>query len=217
MQINRLNLPVRATQRPLFFKVLPVSADIVDLLPLDFAQCKQNILKEYTVPGVTVSSPEIDRIENCYTWEDLSHCSGYVIPSLRSIDQDNNVNTYYLGVEVYNDHYVVTGSDRRGEILGNEPDIKLFVGDTIKFNVEAAGHPFYLKTSAGAGTDNQLANVVGQGAQLNIVEWTATVPGTYYYQCSNHGYMVGTITVTEYTDAISPLGNYIGPGNTGDY
>jgi plastocyanin len=59
--------------------------------------------------------------------------------------------------------------------------------------VNAAGHPFYLKTTAGTG--NTISGVTNNGAESATVTWTPTSAGTYYYQCSLHGGMVGTITV----------------------
>ena len=59
----------------------------------------------------------------------------------------------------------------------------------------AASHPFYIKTAQGTGTDNQVSNVTNNGATNGTVNWTPTAAGTYYYQCSAHNGMYGTITV----------------------
>ena len=52
-----------------------------------------------------------------------------------------------------------------------------------------------LKTVQEAGTDNQVSNVTNNGATSGVVNWTPAAAGTYYYQCSVHGGMYGTITV----------------------
>ena len=52
-----------------------------------------------------------------------------------------------------------------------------------------------LKTVQEAGTDNQVSNVTNNGATSGVVNWTPTAAGTYYYQCSAHDGMYGTITV----------------------
>jgi len=209
MHVTRTNIPTRAKEHPLFFKVLPVSADVVELKPLDFAQCKANIIKKYSLPGAVTYSPKIREIENCYDWNDLAACSGYSVPTLTSIAQADNLNDYFISVNLSNDgHYEVTGQDRNGQVSGIEPDLTLYVGDSILFTVNAVGHPLYIKTVAGTGTTNLVAGIVGQGAQTDHIRWTPNAAGTYYYQCGNHGNMLGVITVAEYSSTYEPSGSY---------
>ena len=92
-------------------------------------------------------------------------------------------------------NYTLSGTDRTGNISGNDPDLIFNVGDTINFVVSASGHPFYLKTVAGTGTGNTISGVSNNGSENETVTWTPTSTGTYYYQCSLHGGMVGTITI----------------------
>ena len=100
-----------------------------------------------------------------------------------------------------NNNYTIAGQDRTGvSINGTDPALTFHTGDTINFTLlaSAVGHPFYIKTAAGAGTDNQVAGVTNQGANTEnaVVSWTPTSPGTYYYQCGTHADMSGTITIT---------------------
>ena len=94
-----------------------------------------------------------------------------------------------------NSDYTLAGSDRNGTVTGNDPSITINVGDEVNFIVNAASHPFYIKTVQGTGTDNQVSNVTNNGATSGVVNWTPTAAGTYYYQCSAHNGMYGTITV----------------------
>ncbi|MDB4016233.1 BspA family leucine-rich repeat surface protein [Flavobacteriaceae bacterium] len=94
-----------------------------------------------------------------------------------------------------NSDYTLSGTDRNGAVSGNDPSITINVGDEINFIVDAASHPFYIKTVQGTGTDNQVSNVTNNGATSGVVNWTPTTAGTYYYQCSVHDGMYGTITV----------------------
>ena len=94
-----------------------------------------------------------------------------------------------------NSDYTLSGSDRNGNVSGNDPNITINVGDEINFIVDAASHPFYIKTVQGTGTDNLASNVTNNGATSGVVNWTPTTAGTYYYQCSVHNGMYGTITV----------------------
>ena len=91
--------------------------------------------------------------------------------------------------------YALSGTDKAGSISGNNPTITMNAYDTITFNVNASGHPFYVKTLAGTGSSNQAAGVTNNGAQVGTVTFKPTASGTYYYNCEFHGSMQGTINV----------------------
>ena len=91
--------------------------------------------------------------------------------------------------------YTLSGMDRNGAVSGDDPSITLNVGDEINFIVNAANHPFYLKTVQGTGTENLVSGVNNNGQTDGVVNWKPTQAGTYYYQCSAHNGMYGTITV----------------------
>ena len=91
--------------------------------------------------------------------------------------------------------YTLSGTDRNGNISGSDPNLTFSVGDTISFVVNASGHPFYLKTTAGTGTGNTISGLTNNGTESATITWKPTATGTFYYQCSLHGGMVGTITV----------------------
>ena len=104
--------------------------------------------------------------------------------------------SYIINVTASNSsNYTLSGTDRVGNVSGNDPDLTFNKGDTLIFNVDASGHPFYLKTSSGTGTSNTIAGVTNNGSESATITWTATATGTFYYQCSLHGGMVGTITI----------------------
>jgi plastocyanin len=94
-------------------------------------------------------------------------------------------------------------TDRDGAVSGSNDSINILAGDTITITNNAGGsHPIYFKTVQGTGTGNLVTGATGQGAANGAdISWTPTVPGTYYYQCSNHGSMNGTIVV-QATDAV---------------
>ena len=93
--------------------------------------------------------------------------------------------------------YTLVGNDRTGGFSATDPSVTLNVGDTINFAVDASGHPFYLKTAQGTGTGDLISGVTNNGATNGTVSWTPSATGTYYYQCSLHNGMNGTITVNE--------------------
>jgi plastocyanin len=91
--------------------------------------------------------------------------------------------------------YVFTGYSS-----GNNIAITAEAGTVLTFNVNASGHPFWIKTVATTGTGSAVTTgVTNNGAQIGTVVWdTAGIaPGTYYYICQFHGSMVGTITILE--------------------
>ena len=107
--------------------------------------------------------------------------------------------TYSISVTANsNSDYTLLGTDANGSVSGDDVSITINVGETINFSVNAPSHPFYIKTVQGNGTDNQDSGVNSSypnGATNGVVSWTPTAAGTYYYQCSVHDGMNGTITV----------------------
>ena len=80
----------------------------------------------------------------------------------------------------------------------NNPTIYLTRGQKYHFDVNASGHPFYIKTAPGTGTgDTYDAGVVNNGAQVGIVTFVPSFdsPDLLYYQCSIHSGMVGIIKI----------------------
>ena len=80
----------------------------------------------------------------------------------------------------------------------NNPTLYLKRGDIYKFSLNASGHPFYIKTAAGAGTGNQYTTgVTGNGTQTGelIFKVPMNAPNTLYYNCSAHSAMGGTINI----------------------
>ena len=104
--------------------------------------------------------------------------------------------SYEINVTASNaSDYTLSGSDRMGIVSGSDPNLTFSVGDTIDFVVDASGHPFYLKTVQGTGTNNLASDVSGNGSESGTVSFTPASTGTYYYQCSLHNDMYGTIIV----------------------
>ena len=88
-------------------------------------------------------------------------------------------------------------SEFKGKLIKKNFEVNdvVKVGDTINFNLSVSGHPFYIKTSQGTGTNNLANSVSRNGSESGTVSWTPNAAGTYYYQCSLHNGMYGTITV----------------------
>ena len=112
----------------------------------------------------------------------------------------NETLTYEINVTANgSSSYNLAASNPLGATSGGpNSTISMNVGDTVNFNVNAANHPFYIKTIQGTGTAYQVSNPVAtnQGSQSGQVTWTPNAAATYYYVCSSHGAMNGEIIVS---------------------
>jgi len=128
------------------------------------------------------------------TFSNNTNLSSSYIPKWGTCPSSGN--SYTISVTANSSaNYTLSGSDKNGNVSGNDPNLTFKVGDEITFNVNSPGHPFYLKTQEGTGTGNQVSGVSNNGTSGGIIVWKPTDAGTYYYQCSLHINMVGTITI----------------------
>ncbi|MBB12859.1 MAG: hypothetical protein CMC78_01670 [Flavobacteriaceae bacterium] len=119
-----------------------------------------------------------------------------VTSSSTSSSNNTSAEAYTINVTASNaSNYTLSGSDRNGRVSGSDPSVTIKAGDIVNFTVDASGHPFYLKTVQGTGTSDLISVVTNNGATNGTVSWTPSATGTYYYQCSLHSSMYGTITV----------------------
>ena len=102
-----------------------------------------------------------------------------------------SINVTNIGSGAYN----LSGNDRNGSVSGNNATVNINVGDNITFNVNASGHPFWIKTVQETGELNGVTGVNNNGSQNGSVSWTPSSSGTYYYICQYHGNMNGIISV----------------------
>ena len=99
--------------------------------------------------------------------------------------------------------YVFNGS---GTISDSNPTLYLTRGQTYEFDVDANGHPFYIKTVSGTGTGNAYSDgVTNNGTASGTITFTVQMdaPDTLYYNCSNHSAMAGPIYVLDSTLGLS--------------
>ena len=93
--------------------------------------------------------------------------------------------------------YIFNGAGFTNDL---DPTLNLNVNQTYFFNVNASGHPFWIKDtpSTGAGnTSEAWADVLtNNGADIGTVAVQFNTPGTYSYNCEFHSSMVGQIIVT---------------------
>ena len=102
-----------------------------------------------------------------------------------SVDDVTSQGDYYFG----------------GSITGSDPTITVRKGDSLSFDVNAPGNPFYIVTQIGIGTifDSQynVSEVVNNGTSLGNILWSPTTAGTYYYVSGTNSDLQGEIIVQE--------------------
>ena len=127
----------------------------------------------------------------------------YNVVEIKSVTAPPTTATYNIATTApSSSFYNLSGTDRNGTVSGPDASVTIHVGDTVNFNLQGVStiHPFYIKTAPTTGTGNQVTTpaATGQGSTgTATVSWTPNEAGTYYYICSVHGSMVGTITVTD--------------------
>ena len=88
----------------------------------------------------------------------------------------------------------------------NNPVIKLFRGATYKFEINAPGHPFYIKLAKTVGdTDQYEDGITGNGTEQGAVVFTIpkSAPDFLYYVCGNHQEMQGIFEIRDAVDELN--------------
>ena len=110
--------------------------------------------------------------------------------------------SYTLAVTSQIGDYLMTGHDRNSAYTAKtDPVLTIKKGDTINFEMNAAGHPMWIQISQATGQPsggNIPAGISNNGtASGGTITWdtTTVTAGTYYYNCEYHSSMTGTIFV----------------------
>jgi len=96
-----------------------------------------------------------------------------------------------------------------------DPTIVVYRGLNYTFELDAAGHPFYITTDdgtnyvSGSYVGEYTTNVSGTRTDVGTITWTVdgAAPDTLYYQCGNHAEMRGVIEVRDQGTSIGGLAN----------
>lgn len=112
------------------------------------------------------------------------------------------VATLGLSAKAATNHFACGNSGFSAYIINgeNNPDLTLVRGFTYTFNLNASGHPFYIKTVQGAGTGNAYSDgVTGNGTQIGTVTFTVptNAPDLLYYNCQFHPLMTGKLNIVD--------------------
>jgi len=108
---------------------------------------------------------------------------------------------YQVTVTTTSGAYVIDGWDKNGPISNvSNKNIAMSAGSIIKFNLDATGHPFWIKTVQGNGTGNSYQNTDyisnNNGKVSGYTVFSPPSTGTWYYNCEYHTAMTGTIVVS---------------------
>ena len=97
--------------------------------------------------------------------------------------------------------YNVTASSLSAYTINSQsnPTLTLQRGVTYTFNVNAFGHPFFIKTALTTGAGDQFTQgVTGNGVEVGTLTFSvpANAPDQLFYHCGVHFAMGGTINIT---------------------
>jgi len=95
----------------------------------------------------------------------------------------------------------------------SNPTLNLFRGITYYFDLNASGHPFWLKTAATTGTGDQYNDgVTNNGTQTGRITFSVpyNAPSIIYYACQFHGSMQGTINISDFVTTVVPVSTNTG-------
>ena len=163
----------------------------------------QNIIDDNSViaqANTEVTSTETTSTETTSTESTSTETTSTETTSAESTSTETTSSTYSITVTAQSSsNYILSGSDQNGDVSGNDPSVSAKVGDTLNFNLNSPGHPFYLIKVSNGGTDsnNLIDGVTNNGTSSGTISWTPSEAGTYYYICEYHPSMLGTITITE--------------------
>ncbi len=146
------------------------------------------------------TSTETSSTETTSTETTSTETTSTETTSTETTSTETTSSTYSITVTAQSSsNYILSGSDQNGDVSGNDPSVSAKVGDTLNFNLNSPGHPFYLIKVSNGGTDsnNLIDGVTNNGASSGTISWTPSEAGTYYYICEYHPSMLGTITITE--------------------
>lgn len=118
----------------------------------------------------------------------LAAIAAYLVPGLTARAATNGFLAVNVGFSAYNINGV------------SNPDLNLVRGYTYTFELNASGHPFFIKTIQGASAANAYTNgVTGNGTEVGAVQFSvpASAPNLLFYNCQFHVGMTGRINIID--------------------
>ena len=100
----------------------------------------------------------------------------------------------------------------------NDPTLTLERGKTYEFNIDASGHPFWIKTISSAGTGNSYSDgITNNGTSNGIIVFKVPddAPDQLYYNCQIHSSMNGIIKIVDSNPSGVIVEDSLSTSNTG--
>ena len=100
----------------------------------------------------------------------------------------------------------------------NDPTLTLERGKTYEFNIDASGHPFWIKTISSAGTGNSYSDgITNNGTANGIIVFKVPddAPDQLYYNCQIHSSMNGIIKIVDSNPSGVIVEDSLSTSNTG--
>jgi len=157
----------------------------------------------------TINFTELDD-NTPITYQELLDFDGYINVHKSATDLSSLIAQGNIGSNVGSDDsltYNVTNSGDLAYIFSGDtlvnasnPSLELTRGKTYKFNVNAPGHPFWIKSVQGNTSANAYnTGVTNNGASIKTVTFVvpASAPDTLYYNCENHAVMTNTLIIKD--------------------
>ena len=132
------------------------------------------------------------------------HLYRWFLPFIFFVNFSSTATDYTITVTATGSSNYIFNSSGLNFTNVNDPSITVNVGDKLTFDVSgvSAAHPFAIVSQLTAGngyaSSNEVSGVENNGEPaVSSVIWdlTGVTPGTYYYVCTLHPNMRGTITV----------------------
>ena len=169
-----------------------LSVSLISLTSKNWKDEKNNII---SWTGTTYIGPAVS---------DVVYNTNETLPLIKGYYKWNGTTWVFLGVDksarvtTFN---VTNNGSGNYLINGNSnPTLSLVKGETYTFNINASGHPFWIKTASSIGTSNQYnSGVTNNGTSNGVITFVVpqNAPSTLYYNCQFHISMSGQINVTE--------------------
>jgi hypothetical protein len=120
----------------------------------------------------------------------------FIVSSSARVVQESDIDTVFIVTNDGSGFYNISNA----LVSGSNPTLTLVRNVNYTFNVNAAGHPFWINETSGTGTGNSYDYwVTNNGEDVGSVTFlvSGSAPDTLYYNCQLHSSMAGTINVVD--------------------
>jgi len=175
-------------------KVIEISDSATELQVISNGACENGITLIIGAPPTTTAAPTTTTTTTAApttTTTTTTAAPTTAAPTTTTTTTTAAPNTFNVTANG-SSNYVINGS--------SNPTLSITEGETYTFNINASGHPFWIKTVSSTGTGNSYSSgVTNNGTDNGTITFVVPydAPSTLYYNCQLHSAMAGTINVTD--------------------